>query len=247
MCKAIVPIVGEESGCMFVAQMPRVRTYSLLERIVVIAVFEHLFVVVGFDDKIVGSGDIVGHVARDIAQVGSDYQSLIVEQDRIPHCIACIVAYRERLYDEVSDCDFVAFTEHSAVVALGGDTDIAVDTVEDSLRSVDGEVVFLCQYTDVFDVVGMGVGDEYAVNMAKVDTVVFADLLDRTHTYSRIDKETVIGGTDEVTITATAATKAQKTKLIICGWHNLSFSTYSFTSKKHDKGTKNYCLSVYTL
>jgi len=159
------------------------------------------------------------------------------------------VAYRERLYDEVSDCDFVALTEHSAGVArdFGGNTDIAVDTVEDSLRSVDGEVVFLCQYTDVFDVVGMGVGDEYAVNMAKVDTVVFAYLLDSTHTYSRIDKETVIGGTDEVTITATAATKAQKTKLIICGWHNLSFSTYSFISKKHDKGTKNYCLNVYTL
>ena len=102
------------------------------------------------------------------------------------------MAYGERLHDEVSDCDFVALTEHSAVVAryLGGDTDIAVDTVEDSLRSVDGEVVFLCQYTDVFDVVGMGVGDEYAVNMAKVDTVVFADLLDRTYTYSRIDKKT---------------------------------------------------------
>lgn len=58
----VAAVVGcKEIGCLLVANMSASRGDALFEVIGVVAGAEHLFVVITFDDKVVGLGEIGDH------------------------------------------------------------------------------------------------------------------------------------------------------------------------------------------
>lgn len=205
------PVVGEESGGVVVAQMAGVTAHALFQRVGIASVFQHHVVVVGFDDQIVGLGDVVGHLFADETEVGGNDERFAFVGEGVAHAVGGVVADGERLYGEVANGDvFAFFVVFLARREFFGNAVVAIDADVHFACGIDGDVVFFAQHTHRADVVGVVVGDENAPNLFEREVVFFQFAFHGAHAHAGIDQEAVFARTDIIAIAATAAAHAQK-------------------------------------
>lgn len=218
------PVVGEESGGVVVAQMAGVTAHALFQRVGITSVFQHHVVVVGFDDQIVGFGDVVGHLFADETEVGGNDERFAFVGEGVAHAVGGVVADGERLYGEVANGDvFAFFVVFSARREFFGNAIVAVDAGVYFACGIDGNVVFFAQHAHRADVVGVVVGDEYAPNLFERDVMLFQFAFHGANAYAGIDQEAVFARTDIIAIAATAAAHAQKAQFFCFLFHIVVF------------------------
>ena len=185
---------GDEFRRLAVAQMARWTGHALFQEGRVGAEAQHLLVVVGLDDEVVGFADVAAYCLGDVAHVGGESEAMRAILDEVAYVVGAVVGHLEGCDAEVAQLEGLlllddAACRHDVLLDVAALLDASVYVGS----RIDGDVQFLAQIAHCLDVVGMVVRDQYRHDFLDLDAMVFQDLLDRANAYAGIDQDAELG------------------------------------------------------
>ena len=154
---------------------------------------QHLCVVVGFNDQIVGLADERFHLFRDVTSVCDEAKHNTLCLNAVAHIVSAVVRNGKGGDAEVAQLERLVFLDEFCVDGsnLLSDAVVLKNTLMDFTRSIDGQVAVAANLTYRLDVVGMIVGDENVLHLLELQTVVLEVLFQRPYSHASIDEQPV--------------------------------------------------------
>ena len=172
--QALSHVLGHSCGTVGIAEVTVLAENACLEIGGIGSVLEHLDVVVGLDDQIVGLADEGFHRIGDAAGIGDEAEVDIVDTDHEADVLAGVMRHGERGNVETAQREGLAsnnlFLHRRVELALN--TVVAIDALMNKLGGIDGQVVFVADAANRLDVVGVVVGNKHIANLTKAETIV---------------------------------------------------------------------------
>lgn len=174
----------ERPGGIGIGQMAAVRQNAPLECPRVVAVLEHLRVVIGLEDEHVSSVDGLLDARRHEAEIGRE-RAARGARDAVAHGVRRIVRDVERVNRQVPDAE----RPLDGVEALRGDGRAAAHVLDRRAPREDWQLIPLRERHEARDVVAVLVRDEHAVERSCVDALGCEPLLDARRADARVEQE----------------------------------------------------------
>ena len=121
--------------------------YAFFEILRVMSRLEHLFVVIGFDDEVVGLGDKGLHFVCDVSNIRHDTEANPVVLYAVAYAVHTVVGYAEGSDTKFASCerrslldDFYTFGTDFLTHAI-----IAVNADVNTVGSIDGQTIVAAQ------------------------------------------------------------------------------------------------------
>lgn len=209
-----VDVLAEEGGALRIAEMAKAAADALLERERIGARGQHIGVVVGLYDEILGAGHVAGDFRRDGADVGDEAERRVAAGDEVARVVGRIVGHGERLDEEGAEREGSAVGDDADVLLgnLIANDGVAVDAGEDLLRGIDGPVELAAEVAGGADVVEVVVGEEGRLDVGQL-TTVGAEILEETaDAYAEVDENGVVGIAQVIAVAAGTGTEGKKVK-----------------------------------
>lgn len=164
-------IIRNELCTSLVALVPARGKDALLEVDGIGAVEEHVLIVVGFDDEVVGVADSLLNVGIGFATVGNEDETLSVSTNLIAETVGGVVADAERRDLEIAKSECLAFLEIAAGCAqFLTQPIVAVDAFVDEAGCINRDMRPFAERSDGADMVCMVVGDEDPEEVTKIES-----------------------------------------------------------------------------
>lgn len=175
----------ERPGGIGVGQVAAVRQDAPLERPRIVAVLEHLGVVIGLEDEHVGPVDGLLHTRGHEAEVRRE-RAARGARDAVTHRVRRIVRDVERVDCQAPDAE----GSLDGVEALGGNGAAAAHVLDRRAPREDRQLIPLRERHETRDVIAVLVRDEHAVERGGVNTFCRQPLLDARRADARVEQET---------------------------------------------------------
>lgn len=144
---------------------------ALLEVDGIGAVEEHVLIVVGFDDEVVGVADSLLNVGIRFAAVGDKDETLSVSTNLIAETIGGVVADTERRDLEIAKSECLTFLEIAAGSAqFLAQPVVAVDAFVDEAGCINRDMRPFAERADGADMVSVVVGDKDPEEVTKIES-----------------------------------------------------------------------------
>ena len=174
-----------------VAQVAVLAKNAMLEVPRVRAVLQHLGVVVGLNDNILGLREVVAHFLCHLARIGNQAQGMVAKTDEVAIVVGTVM--RNSKGGDTKGANLLRLTllKHTLLLGLHllGDEAIARDALVHTLGGIDRQVQLRTQCADSLDVVGMVVRDKDAKHLSERKSVRAEMLLERAKRQSQINDE----------------------------------------------------------
>ena len=139
MVALLIHVLSNGMTAVGIAQMARPTEDAGLQMFWIVSLHQHLHIMVGFQNKILGATDETGHLVGDAAGVGNDAEGGIVSLDEIAHIVTTVVRNGEGRDAEVAYLH--GFTRRQLVaqlsVHLALHAIVTVDTLVNDFSSID--------------------------------------------------------------------------------------------------------------
>lgn len=162
-------IIRNELCTSLVALVPSRGEDTLLEVDGIGAVEEHVFIVIGFDNEVVGVADSLLNVGIGFAAVGDEDKTLSVSTNLIAETVGGVVADAERRDLEIAKSECLTFLEIAAGSAqFLTQPVVAVDAFVDEAGCINRDMRPFAERADGADMVSVVVGDEDPEEVTKI-------------------------------------------------------------------------------
>ena len=214
-----MPVTLDEFTADVIGLVSRRAEDALFEVGGVRTVEEHVLVVVGLDDKVVGRADIRLHLFVDGAAVGHEHETLTLEVDAVPEAVGGVMLDMEGVDLHTKQFPLHSFLEiASAGTQLLAHAVVAVDTLVDESRRVDRQVNAFAECAYRADMIGMIVRDEHTHDILKIEPHVAQTLLYLARRDARVNEDTPLTRAEVVAVAAATAGKAPEYEFVF--FHN---------------------------
>ena len=219
------------AGC--VVQMSAAALYTFFQVLGVGSVLQHLTVVVGLQHKEIGPPNKRGHLVGDVSHIGHDTEAHALSLNHIAHVVATVVGHTEGRHAKLAQVERNTGLHIAAQLGrhLARNAVVAVYAMVDGLGGIDGQTELMTHAAHALYVVGMVMGDEQMVYLAKALTVVLHVTLQQAHTNARIDEQSVVVGQQLIAVSAAPTAKRYESEhfyLIFCCFYlNRKVNTFS--------------------
>ena len=207
-------VLGYGLGAVGVAEVAVLTQDAAFEIGGVRSVLQHLDVVVGLDDQVVGLRDEGLHLVGNGSSIGDDAEVHAVGLNHIANVLAGIVRHGERCDVEASQRE--GFAGHNLLlhrrVELALHAIVTVYALVDKFGGVYGKMIFVADAAHRLDVVGVVVSDQDIANLTKAETIVGKLFLQCSEAYSNVYYQSIRFGEQVVAISAATAPKGYKSK-----------------------------------
>ena len=134
--------------------------------------------------------------------------------DDVTHIVLTIVRHMERGNREMAHLNRLTISHYTLTANwdFGPDAIVVIQTMVNTFGGIDGNIKFLADTASRLDVVGVVMGYNNILYIAKPETVVVKMLLECAQTYADINHQTIILIIKIVAITAAPATERYKIK-----------------------------------
>ena len=160
--QSFVEVLGKCLGCLVVTEMSGTAGNAVLQYLRVLAVAQHLLIVIGFDDEVVGLEYVFLHLFGRRTHIGHDAECAVAHLDAVPHVLGRVMRYRERGDGEWANREWLVRHDVMAVDVFNflDGMHVATDAFVDRFGGVDRQVEFLTDIARSLDMVGMVMGDD---------------------------------------------------------------------------------------
>ena len=216
VAQPVVEVLGKHASASDVALVAARREDSLLEVGGVRAVKEHLLVVVGLDDDVVGGPYGLRHHGVRLAAVGGNHELLAESADDVAEAVGGVVADAEsiELHSRILEGD-TFLEEASGRAQFFPHAVVAVNPLMDGGSSVDRQVHALAEGANSAYVVGMVVRDEHTADIAEVHAHLAQVLLYSARGDTRVNEYSLFARTKIIAIAATSARETTKHQSVL--------------------------------
>ena len=215
--KTVVVIAFEQFSACVVTLVSAVGEDAFFEESRVGTVEQHLFVVVGFDDEMVGRSDSGFDVVVRHAAVRNEHETFTHEIDDVSEAVGRVVRNTERVDLHAEEFEGFAFFEETASSAeFHRNAVVAVDACVDVGCGINGQVDVLAETPDRADVVCVVVSNEDAHDVGEVQAHVFQAVVDITRRDAGIDEDALFFGPEIVAIAAASRAETAKYEVLLC-------------------------------
>ena len=170
---------------------------------------EHLLVMVGLDDQIVGIGDEGLHAVGHAACIGDDAEGGVVGHDLKTDTLSAVMRNAEGSDREVAQRDGLVLLQQ--MLKVEGDFFRYTVVLDDALVylgcGVDGQMEVAAEIAHRFHMIGMVVGDHDMMDAGKGKAIVSEVFFQRPDAHSRVYDESVGVSKKKVAVATTTATQ----------------------------------------
>lgn len=211
-------VLGDGDAAVTVAQVAGAALYAVLQVLRVRALQEHLDIVVGLDDEIVGTRDVGSHLGRDRARVGDDAEGDAAGLDLVADVLGGIVGHEEGRDAEGAQLQRLSGCDEALHVGrqLACDAIVAADAFVYVLGGIDRQVELVADASHRLDVVGVVVSDEHMMNGTQAEAKVSELLLEHAYSYSNIYQKPLCLSVEVIAITTAATAKGYEFQHYSC-------------------------------
>lgn len=152
-----------------VVQMARTTGDTALQMLWVRPMEEHLTIVVGLDDQIVGPRDISRHLVCDATTIRHDTETHTFGLNHVAYIVAAVVRDTEWRHKEITDGDGLRRFQITTIGSfhLSRDAIVAIDPLVDGFSGIDRQMLIMAKAADTLDVVSMIVSDQHMVHLCE--------------------------------------------------------------------------------
>ena len=101
MRELVVAVLGEKIGGVFIAQMTAFSVNTHFQKIRIVVLFQHLLVVVRFNDKDICFSEISGLFLFYMSEVGGNHKVFVVVSDVVAHIVVSVVWHIKSFHREL--------------------------------------------------------------------------------------------------------------------------------------------------
>lgn len=208
---------GEKFGGDAVVEMAVGGLDAGLEIFGIAAVAEHVQVVVGLDDDVVGLPHVVVDALADAAEIGGYGETAVAVGDVESGVVGAVVHDVEGCHFEVADAEGELLVDWRVVVLdAARDVVAAQDAVEGLGGAEDAQMAVAAQQgIDVADVVAVVVGETDSGHAVHRDAVAAQTLGHAGHLDSGVDQEASLTVADIGAVARTAASEAHEEDAVV--------------------------------
>ena len=201
IAQPLMKIVCQHTGTSLVALMPARGENTLLQIGRVRTFKQHLLVVIGLDDKVVGCADSLFDLVVRRATIGDEHEAFPHIIDGIAQAIGGVVRDSEGVDPHTKEFERLTFFEETACgLEFERDAIVAVDAGVDGCSGVDGDMDMLSKPSDGADMVGMVVRDEDSHDVGEVEFHRAKTVVNLTRRDTGIDEDALVFGSEVVAI-----------------------------------------------
>ena len=205
--------IGHKPRRLFIAQMTERPRDALLQYIRIRAFFQHLRIIVGLDDEIVGPADLLLHHLVEHPDVGGNGQGMSFIIKMIAYRTTPVVHHRESLHSDATHLerlqgiDFVEKPRIDILCSLAFD-----DTLQAIGMGIDWDGMVLGQHFQTFDVVDVIVRDEDSFDISDTQVILSQPCNDLLGSDAHVHQNAFVLLAHIIAIAAAARGKAAKDK-----------------------------------
>ena len=215
MPEARVVIASEEFSTGVVTLVTSVGEDAFLEVGGIRTIEEHLLVVVGLDDEVVGCADGFFDLVVRRAAVGDEDETLTHEIDGVAQAIGRVVRDAEGIDLHAKEFEGYAFVEETTGrLEFERDAVVAVDAGMDSGGRVNGEMDMFPEPSDRADMVGVVMRDENPHDVGEVEFHRTQAVVNLTRRDAGIDEDALLLGSEVVAIAGATRTETAKYEML---------------------------------
>ena len=246
MTQPLRSIFHQSHAAGIVGQMAVVALYAHLEVGWIIAMQQHLSVVVGLYHEVVGAVDAPAYVLGDTAAIGNNGENNALMLYFVAHAVYAVVRNGKGCHLEIAYLQGHFFLD----LLLEGNGNllahapVAVDSLVNVSRRPHRHLIFATQRAHRLDVVGMVVGDQDVSHLRKRKAVVCKVFLHCTYSDAAVDHQTVAVSIKKIAVSATSTSKRNKFQthiwLIVIFGENKKFGKITENNRQHQTFCNNF-------
>jgi hypothetical protein len=183
-------VLGQELGCSFVAEVSLRACNAIFQELGIVTHPQHILVIVGFHDQVVGLENVLGSGLGDMAKVSDKAEHLAVHLYTVANVIGSVMRHLKRSDGKLVETEGNLLLHKTyATGQFLCHTVVVVDTLMGLTCGVYRDSTLLAQIAQSLDMVSVIMCHKYCHDSLKRNTYILEVSLDLFYRYAGINQD----------------------------------------------------------